>query len=444
MSIGKKIKDSFSDFWFNLELMFASKPKNEEVKPGESVKKIENKSGVLGVHHQASKPIDASQILDEQTRKRFEKEERLKNRKLPFTLRHLKFSIKARLSFYDELSTLVGSGVTLIDSLSLIQAQERNKVVKKMYAQMIHDINAGLSLAESMELFPHVFPKMQSALVEAAEASGNLKEVLLELVEEIESSQDFHRKVTGAMVYPIILLFLAITLVVGMMIFVIPKIATMYEQARVELPGLTQTVIDISDFVVEQWPILLSGSVVGLLLLYLLFSKSRIGRLLGENIVNLIPMAGRINKEKNIMMIASSMAMLMKSGVLITDAFKITRKTINNLHYQKALEDIRKGVVMGQEVSQMMGLEDIRSQKFKEHPLFPLQMAQLIHIGESTGNIGNMFEKIKKNYHKSIEYSLRNISTLIEPVMIFFVAALVGSILMAVMLPFFYIGSTVG
>lgn len=382
-------------------------------------------------------------LVDAQTKKMMEKQERLKNRHFSFWLRHLTFSNKSRLQFYDALGTLVGSGVALIDALSLIQAQERNKTIKELYAHMIHDINAGLSLSESMELFPHIFPKMQCALIEAAEASGNLKEVLVELVEEMEASQDFLRKVTGAMVYPIILIFLAVTLVVGMMVFVIPKISDMYEQANVSLPALTQTVINFSDFVVEKWPILLISTLGGLLLLYLFFSKIRIGRLVAENLVGLVPMAGRIAKEKNLMMIASNMAMLMQSGVLITDAFAITKNTVNNLHYQNALEKIRQGVVIGKEVSQMMGLENLREQKFKEHPLFPLQVAQLIHIGESTGNIAAMFAKIKKNYHKSIDYALRNISTLVEPIMIFIVAALVGSILMAVMLPFFYIGTTI-
>lgn len=284
---------------------------------------------------------------------------------------------------------------------------------------------------------------MQSALVEAAEASGNLKDVLTELVEEMEASQDFLKKVTGAMVYPVILLFLAITLVAAMMIFVIPKIAGMYEQANVKLPALTQTVINISNFVSAKWPILLVAIVIISILLYLFFAKLRFGKMMGEQIISMIPLVGRINKEKNIMIIASNMGMLMRSGVLITDAFAITKNTVGNLHYQKALDEIREGVVMGKEVSQMMGLEDIKAQKFKEHKLFPLQMAQLIHIGETTGTIANMLFKIKNNYHKSIDYTLKNISTMVEPLMIFVVAALVGSILMAVMLPFFYIGSTI-
>ena len=382
-------------------------------------------------------------MMDIRAKKAEEKKELARNARLPAGLKRLRLPKKTRLAFYDEMATLVGSGVPLIDALSLIQAQERNKNIKKLYSEMIHEINGGMSLAESMQLFPHIFPRMQSALVEAAEASGNLKEVLAELVEEMESSQDFLKKVTGAMVYPVILLFLAITLVTGMMVFVIPKVAGMYKQANVKLPGVTQMVINISDFTVNHWPVLLTAIVGVAAAIYVIFAKVRVGRLFWEKLLAVIPVIGRINKEKNIMIIASNMAMLMKSGVLITEAFAITKNTVGNLHYQKALEQIRQGVVMGKEVSQMMGLIDIRGQKFKEHPLFPLQMAQLIHIGEKTGTIADMLFKVKKNYHKSIDYTLRNISTLIEPVMIFVVAALVGTILMAVMLPFFYIGSTI-
>lgn len=441
-----KFRDFFSDLWLDIELMFSRKPKEkkEEVKEAPVAPIQEATTGVMPVSTGAPQADSGvSQIMDIRTKKAEEKKERVKNTRLSFGLKHLKLSKKARLAFYDQMATLVGSGVPLIDSLSLIQAQEKNKNVKKLYAEMIHEINGGLSLAESMEFFPHVFPKMQSALVEAAEASGNLKEVLAELVEEMESSQDFLKKVTGAMVYPVILICLALILVTGMMIFVIPKIASMYEQSNVALPALTQTVINISDFMVNHWPILLVVIIGGAIALYVFFARLHFGRLLWEKFVSVIPVVGRISKEKNIMMIASNMSMLMKSGVLITEAFAITKNTIGNLHYQKALEEIRQGVVMGKEVSQMMGLIDIKAQKFKEHKLFPLQMAQLIHIGEKTGNIANMLAKVKKNYHKSIDYTLRNISTMIEPLMIFIVAALVGSILMAVMLPFFYIGSTI-
>lgn len=442
-----KFRDFFSDLWLDLELMFSKKSEKTEERAKETTiaaPQIKPETGVMPVMSGGPQTVNGvSRIMDMQAKREEEKMERIKNKKYPAGLKRLKLSKKARLAFYDQMSTLVGSGVPLLDSLSLIQAQERNKSVKNLYAEMIHEINGGLSLAESMEFFPHIFPKMQSALVEAAEKSGNLKEVLAELVEEMESSQDFLRKITGAMVYPIILVCLAFILVIGMMTFIIPKIAAMYKQANVKLPALTQTVINISDFIMNKWPILLIVTIGGVLGLYLFFGRMRFGRLIWEKTVSVIPVAGRITKEKNIMIIASNMAMLMKSGVLITEAFEITRNTVGNMHYQKALDEIRQGVVMGKEVSQMMGLTDIRAQKFTEHPLFPLQMAQLIHIGEKTGSIANMLIKVKNNYHKSIDYTLRNMSTIVEPVMIFFVAALVGSILMAVMLPFFYIGSTI-
>jgi len=341
------------------------------------------------------------------------------------------------------MSTLVGSGVTLIDSLSLVLAQTKNKGLKKLYQEIIHDINTGMSLADSMYRFSHIFPRMQAALVEAAEKSGNLKVVLTELVEEMEAGQDFKKKITGAMFYPVILLVMAMILVVGMMAFVIPKISGMYEQANVSLPALTQTIIDMSDYMVANWKMLIIYIIGGSLILYILFSKVRFGKLLWEKIINIIPVAGRISKQKNLMIISANMSMLMKSGVLISDAFEITEKTVDNLHYQRELSKIRHGIIMGKEVSEMMGLEDIKTQKFKKNKLFPLQFAQLMHIGETTGTIAEMLTKLKQNYHKSIEYTLRNISTMIEPIMIFVVAALVGSILLAVMLPFFYIGTTI-
>ncbi|MBN2306834.1 type II secretion system F family protein [Candidatus Peregrinibacteria bacterium] len=436
-ALAAKIRDFFSDLWLDIELMFSRQSKEKKEA------KIPSPGSVPAGSMGPGTLSGEARLMDFRKKKEEEKKERVKNTKLPGALKRLRLPKKTRLTFYDEMATLVGSGVPLIDALSLIQAQERNKNIKKLYAEMIHEINGGLSLAESMELFPHIFPKMQSALVEAAEASGNLKEVLAELVEEMEASQDFLKKVTGAMVYPVILVCLAIALVSGMLVFVIPKIAGMYEQANVKLPGVTQMVINISDFTVHYWPILLGAIIGGAVILYIIFAKVHSGRLVWEKFVSSIPVIGRIAKEKNIMIIASNMAMLMKSGVLITEAFAITKNTVGNLHYQKALEQIRQGVVMGKDVSQMMGLIDIRAQKFKEHPLFPLQMAQLIHIGEKTGTIAHMLFKIKKNYHKSIDYTLKNISTLVEPLMIFVVAALVGTILMAVMLPFFYIGSTI-
>lgn len=363
--------------------------------------------------------------------------------KMPFSIRMLRLTGKDRLFLFDQLSTLVGSGVTVIDALNLVRAQTRNSGMKQLYAEMIHRVNSGMGLAETMRLFPHIFPDMQTALIEAAEKSGNLKLVLEDLVSDMDNHQEFLRKVKGAMFYPVILIALALILVAGMMAFVIPRISSMYAQANVRLPALTRVVITISDFVREQWPLIL-GSVFGaVLLLSLLFTKTRFGKLLWENLVSLVPVFGTIAKEKNLMIIAANMAMLLKSGVLISEAFAITEKTVGNLHYKRAIAHLSHDVVMGKTISESMGLTNVSDKKFRENKLFPLQFAQLVSIGETTGTISGMLTKIRSNYHKSIDYKLKNISTVIEPLMIFVVAALVGTILMAVMLPFFYIGTTI-
>lgn len=369
--------------------------------------------------------------------------ETLKKEKLPFAIRMLRLTSKDRLFFFDQMSTLISSGVTLMDSLSLVRAQTRNNGMKKLYGEMIHRINAGMGLAETMTVFSHIFPSMQVALIEAAEKSGNLKLVLEDIVSDMDNHQDFLRKVKGAMFYPVLLIGMALILVAGMMVFVIPRISGMYDQANVKLPALTQAVIRLSDFMRDYWPVLLGGVAGGLLFLWLLFSKTRFGRLFWEKLVRLVPIFGKISKEKSLMIIAANMAMLLKSGVLIAEAFEITEKTVGNLHYERALRHIRHDVVMGKTMSEAMGLTDINNKKFRENKLFPLQFAQLVHIGETTGTIGEMLVKARTNYHKSIDYKLKNMSALIEPLMIFIVALLVGSILLAVMLPFFYIGTTI-
>jgi type IV pilus assembly protein PilC len=362
---------------------------------------------------------------------------------LPWQLKWLRLSKKERLFFFDQLATLIGSNVTLIDSLKIIEAQTKNKNVKKLYADMTHHINSGMSLAQSMTIYPHIFPSIQIALIEAGEKSGNLKTVLIQITGVMESQQDFVRKIKGAMFYPVVLLFLAFLLVTGMMVFVIPKIASMYDQANVQLPKLTQTMIDISGFMSAHWKLLLLGVFGGFAALVLLVMHVRFARRFWESVIWLLPVAGTLSKEKNILIVTGNLAMLLESGVLIPDAMEITERTTSNLHYQMALSKIRHGVVLGQSISDMMGLADLGKKNFKENPLFPLHVSQLVSIGEQTGTISRMLFKIRDNTQKNIDYTLKNISTMIEPIMIFVVAALVGTILLAVMMPFFYIGTTI-
>ena len=431
-----KIRHGFSDLWLDIELFFGKKGKNKAPSNVQEIKTDPETSSAP-----AAKPTAESKGKKVGT---VVKEEKVKPlEKMPLSLKLLRLSSKERLFFYDQMATLAGSGVTLIDSLSIIQAQTKKKSLKKLYGEMIHHINAGMGLAETMFLFPHVFPSMQASLVEAGEKSGNLKTVLAQIVEELETQQDFIRKIKGAMFYPVVLIVLALTMVAGMMIFVIPKVAGLYEQSNTQLPALTQTVINISNFVSAKYQIILAAFFGGILVLWLLFKKTKIGKLIWEKFISGIPFFGQIAKEKNIMLFSSNLGMLLQSGVLISDAFEITEKTIDNLHYKRALAKIRHGIILGKNVSELMGLEDIKAQKFKEHKLFPLQVAQMIHIGELTGTISKMLIKVRDNYHKSINYKLKNISTMIEPIMIFIVALLVGSILLAVMLPFFYIGTTI-
>ncbi len=475
-----KIRHSFSDLWLEVDLFFsklkrkkktgvisksdlpvpkevvAPVPETPSATPTTPIEKSDSETSLPTGQASSEKEPSIPSIEEAQKTAQIKKEsatsaigkaiEKKKEKaaeKTPVGFRFLRLSARERIFFYDQMATLVDSGVTLIDSLAIVKAQSKNKSLRKLYGTMIHHINGGMGLAETMYLFPHVFPAMQSALIEAGEKSGNLKNVLMQIVDSLEDQNEFVRKIKGAMFYPVALLILALTMVVGMMIFVIPRVAKIYEQSDANLPTITQGVIDISKFISDKYLIVFGGLFGVILFFWLIFSKTRPGKLVWEKFVSRIPVFGRISRDKNIMLFTSNLGMLLQSGVLISDAFKITEKTLSNLHYKRALKEIRHGIIIGKNVSEIMGLEDIKTQKFKENKLFPLQVAQLIHIGEITGSIDKMLIKIRDNYHKSINYTLKNISTLVEPLMIFIVAILVGSILLAVMLPFFYIGSTI-
>lgn len=413
----RQIGQAFSDFWLDIELFF----------------------GGLFHKNNNNNHTEAPKVLG-----RFIAQGKIKPlEKISFSLRYLWLSNRQLLFFYDQLETLISSGVTLIDSLLIIQAQSTSKRLTKLYEAMIHHINAGLGLAETMSLYSHVFPSMHSALIEAGEKSGNLKKVLSQIVISLENQLDFMRKIKSAMFYPIVLMVLALTMVTGMMLFVIPKVADLYKQSNARLPALTQAVIDLSHFMSANYLFIFGGVFIAIILFYFLIRKTAAGRYAWETVFSFFPVFGQIEREKNLMIFASNLGMLLDSGVLISDAFEITEKTMGSLHYRRALKEIRQGIVLGKTISQMMGLEDIKARHFKKNRLFPLQVAQLIHIGEVTGAISAMLGRIQKNYYKSVDYKLKNISTMIEPLMIFFVALIVGSILLAVMLPFFYIGTTI-
>jgi len=280
-----KISDIFSDLWLDIELFFG-KLFHGKKKPAQTEVLTDEKK---------SQPDDTLEPQLTQKKEVKEGADQKEKTKLPFSLRMLRMSVKERLHFYDTLATLTDSSVTLITSLSIIRAQTRDKTMNRFYGEMIHHINTGMSLSESMSIFPHIFPKMQAALIEAGEKSGNLSVVLMKLAEEIEAKREFSRKIIGAMFYPAIIVCLSIALVIVMMIFVVPNVAKMYDQADATLPRLTEIIIYISNFTVDYWKIIMIIFFGVLCALWVVFSKTKNGKLFWENFISIIPVIGCSN-----------------------------------------------------------------------------------------------------------------------------------------------------
>ncbi len=226
------------------------------------------------------------------------------------------------------------------------------------------------------------------------------------------------------------------------MTFVVPRIAKMYTSAHVNLPKITRILIDISNFMLVNYQKLILVIFGGILILYLIVKHIRIATKIWEKIKYSLPIFGDIARKRSLIMFSGNLGFLLKHGVLISEALPITKRTLGSILYQEELDKITAKVIAGESLSKQLLRYDKKGNEL-EHPLFPYEISQLVEIGENTGLTHSILTKIKNNYLKAINTIVKNLSSLLEPILIVFIGALVGGLLLAIMMPFFYIGSTI-
>jgi type IV pilus assembly protein PilC len=337
----------------------------------------------------------------------------------------------------DQLATLLVSNIAILDSLIIIKQQCHSKILKRIFALIAEDVKRGLLLSQAMERQGHIFPEKWISLIQTGEYSGQLAEILVDLSSEEKKHIRLHAALKSAMAYPLFILTLTLGLLLYMLLVVVPEIQDMYEKMHQSLPSITLLVINLSEWVKEFFAsiiIVFFASIFTIKLLsQLIFPLKK-----GLDFVSFyIPILGDLRKKQNIALFSGNLAMLLKSGILVTDALLIIQKVLPSVLYQKEVERIFTQVNSGKRISQEMGLINLQKEEFLYNFYFPLQVAQMVHIGEETENLVPMLEKIKEDYMNKIDTTLKTFSSLLEPVMILFVGLAVGGILLAVMLPFF-------
>ena len=335
------------------------------------------------------------------------------------------FGPKELMTFTKQLSIMNNAGVPIIQSLEILFKSERNPSLKNAVKTIAVDVGEGKTLAEAMAK-QKGFDKLYCNLVKAGEAGGILDDILKKLAEHMERTEKIKGQIKSAMTYPAIVLFVGLAVVWGLMTFVVPQFVDMLKDTGQDPPFITQLVIDISNFVQEYTLIGVPGLFV-LLLLLQNYIKTETGKIAFDNFMMKLPIFGGIVIKGNLASFCRTMSTLLGSGVSLIDSLEICVETIDNGVVANDLKTVRKAIEQGKTLTEPLTKVDY----------FPDMVSQMIRVGEQTGQVDQMLEKVADVFEDEVNDLVSNMTKLIEPFIIVFLGGMVATVLVAMYLPIF-------
>jgi type IV pilus assembly protein PilC len=338
--------------------------------------------------------------------------------------------------FTRQMSTLVQAGLPLLRSLEvMIKQQEKKPKFKAMLENISEKVSSGGNLSDGLALYPKTFDNLFVNMVKAGEAGGVLELVLDRLAQFQEKSIRTIKKVKSAMIYPAVIMFVAVGIVTLLMMVVVPQFQSIFQQMLrgAPLPGPTQILINISD-VFSGHPILVLGGMAGLVVGTILFKKTKYGSKAFDWMGLNLPAVRDVVSKSNISRITRTFGTLLSSGVPILQALQITRDTLTNGFFVQAMGNVHDSVRDGEAMAVQMNREKV----------FPSMVTSMVEIGEETGELPDMLTRIADNYDEDVDNAVASMTSLIEPVMIVLLALVVGFIVIALFLPIVGIIETIG
>ena len=338
--------------------------------------------------------------------------------------------VKAKVltTFTRQLATLVDAGLPLLRGLRVLEKQERNSTLKSILGELALAIEGGSTFSEALAQHPKVFNRLFVNMVKAGELGGVLEVVLRRLAEFSEKAQKIKGKVKAAMFYPVAVLIVASGILVLLLTFVIPKFklvfADMMQGQGAQLPAFTTLVMGISDAVKNHF-LVVAGCIAVFEVLFLLFIKTKFGRLLWDNLKLRFPVIGPVVRKVAISRFTRTLGTLVSSGVPILQALTIVRETAGNVVISNAVSAVHESVKEGETITSPL----------EGSGVFPPMVVSMVDVGEQTGALPEMLLKIADNYDEEVDNAVASMTALLEPIMIVFLAVVVGSIVVAMFLP---------
>lgn len=339
--------------------------------------------------------------------------------------------------FINKLSSFLSSGIDLKTAFSIVQKQVKNPKLKAIVNEIRLNLDHGLSISDTLKQYRKYFDPLIIALIEVGEKTGNLPRVLAEMEVSLLESIELKSKIRGAMIYPTILIGLSILMVVFMLTFILPKITDSFAKTGVAIPGLTLFMMNTSNFIIAHY-ILILAIIFGLIALIYFMRQFYFGQMALSWISLRIPVFGHIRRQENIILFINALTLLLDSGVLMLEALDTSSNIVSDIFFKKDILRIKNEVETGIKLSNAMGLSiGTNKEIIFANNFFPEDLVHMVSVGEETGTIGKSIQKVGVNYSKELKRFIGNLMTALEPFIIVFVGAMVGTIVIAIMLPFF-------
>ncbi len=331
---------------------------------------------------------------------------------------------KVLTTFTRQLATLVDAGLPLLRGLRVLEKQERSPVLKRILSELATSIEGGSTFSEALAQHPKVFNRLFVNMVKAGELGGVLEVVLKRLAEFSEKAQKIKGKVKAALFYPIAVLIVAVGIMILLMTFVVPKFKDVFAGMGIQLPGFTVFVLTTSDIIQHNIIACIIGAVI-FFILFKLFLKTKFGRLMWDRFILICPPMGQVVSKVAISRFTRTLGTLVSSGVPILQALNIVRETAGNVVIANAVLKIHESVKEGETITAPM----------ESSKVFPPMVVSMVDVGEQTGAMPEMLLKISDNYEEEVDNAVSAMTSLLEPIMIVFLAVIVGSIVIAMFLP---------
>lgn len=344
---------------------------------------------------------------------------------------HSGVSIKERVTFFRLLATMINAGLSITKGLGILEDQAQNPKLKRVCQALRQTVEMGQSLSDGMHQFPDIFEDSQVGMLHSGEVSGKLNQTLLQVADQMEASAKIKGKIKGAMMYPIAIVFVLFVVVGAVTILVIPNLKDMFAQGGAELPAATQMLLTVSEFLTgsplgaPNWIVVVIGMVVAFFLLGQ-WKKTEEGKYYWNQFVFAMPIFGSLSRKVVLARFCRGISTLLKSGISITKALNVTSDIVGSEVYRRRILLISDDVASGITIA-----ENIKNQE----KMWPIMLVSMIGVGEQTAQLDGVTAKLGEFYEEEVDNIVKNLSSLMEPIIILLIGGVVGFLVAAIMSP---------